>query len=358
MRVRIGVIGAGEYGQIHLNLYKELERVGITKLVALAARTPDTIAKMRAAFGVRGYTDYMQMLSKETLDAVAVVTPDHLHRDMVCAAAQRGIHILVEKPMDVTTAGCQLMIDAARDNNVLLQVDFHKRFDPHLRAVKKAIDDGEIGRVQYGYGCMEYMLITSIPNLARWIGDTSPSWLLGIHFYDLFNWLTGDDPVRVYATAVRRKLKSEGRDVLDSVQVKLEYAGGASFALDVCWILPKSFESRVNQQLRLIGDDGIVEVDLQDRGLRIASGRNRSMAVNPDYLLSGTAAGGVSTSGYAVDSIRNFVDNVRLVKDGMEPTALNGSYVSGIDGLKATAIAEAVDRSVLQSEPVAVSKCW
>ncbi len=61
--------------------------------------------------------------------------------------------------------------------------------------------------------------------------------------YDLFSWLCGDNPTRVYATAVSGRLKKEGMNVCDSVQVKIEYDSGCSFSVDLCWILPERFDN-------------------------------------------------------------------------------------------------------------------
>lgn len=358
MPVRIGVIGVGEYGTLHLNVYKQLERTNRTALVAAMARSKQSAQRVEKEFNIRAYTDYKAMLDRNNLDAVAVATPDHLHREIVLEAVARGLHVIVEKPMDVTVAGCLAMNRAAEKHNVLLQVDFHKHFDPHILAIKTALDSGEIGRLQYGYVCMENILITAIPNIAGWIQDTSPSWLLGIHFYDVLNWLAGDDPVRVYATGTKRKLKQTGRDTWDSIQAKIEYADGFSVSVDTSWILPEHFENRVNQEIRLVGDDGIIEADLQDRGLRMASGSTPSSTLNPDYISSVSSASGTRYSGYAVDSMINFVENVATLKAGLTLADIAGTYPSGKDGLKATAIAEAVDKSLEKHDPVGIEKVW
>src|SRR5689334_11202351 len=136
--VRIALIGAGVYGEFHARILHSHEDLGQAKLVAFAANTQATVNKQQSLFAAPGYTDFRKMLDEHPVDAVHVVTPDHLHREMTLEAAARGLHVLVEKPMDVTVEGCRQMIAAAEKNNVLLQVDFHKRFDPCAQAARDA----------------------------------------------------------------------------------------------------------------------------------------------------------------------------------------------------------------------------
>ena len=93
--------------------------------------------------------------SSTTARNVTVCTPDHLHREMALAAIDLGLHVLAEKPLDTTVDGCQTIINAVNSKGVLLQVDFHKRFDPEHRAVERAIRQGRMGDVLYGYAWME-----------------------------------------------------------------------------------------------------------------------------------------------------------------------------------------------------------
>ncbi|MFV1967761.1 MAG: Gfo/Idh/MocA family protein, partial [Pirellulaceae bacterium] len=208
MAARIGVIGAGTFGINHLRAFRQLGHTGQAELVALADLNEETLRSRLEEFPIRGYTDYHEMLQKEELDGVAIATPDHLHRDITLHCARAGKHILVEKPLDMTVAGCQAMIDAARDARVLLQVDFHKRYDPEHERVHAAVRNGDLGNILYGYAHMEDRIEVPADWFPHWAGNSSPVWFLGVHFFDLVRWILGCNAKRVFATGQRQHLKS------------------------------------------------------------------------------------------------------------------------------------------------------
>ena len=150
MPVKVGVVGAGIFGVNHLNAFRQLSYLGVAELAAVAEVNEKRAKWVEENYGCPVYRDYNEMFAKPDIDAVTVVTPDHLHKPIVLAAAAAGKHVLVEKPLDVTVEGCQAMIDAAKKANVLLQVDFHKRYDPEHIAMERRVSSGEFGKVLYG----------------------------------------------------------------------------------------------------------------------------------------------------------------------------------------------------------------
>ncbi|MGB9678021.1 MAG: Gfo/Idh/MocA family protein, partial [Candidatus Ratteibacteria bacterium] len=128
--VNLGVIGLGKFGTNILNTYTQLEKSGICKLTAICDINEKVLESQMKKFNVKGYTDFKEMIEKEQLDGVAISTPDPFHKEPAIYAANKKIHVFVEKPLDLSIDGCIEMIEQCRKNNVLLQVDFHKRFDP------------------------------------------------------------------------------------------------------------------------------------------------------------------------------------------------------------------------------------
>ncbi|MGV2806767.1 gfo/Idh/MocA family oxidoreductase, partial [Clostridium perfringens] len=117
------------------------------------------------------YTDYQELLKNEKLDAVSVCTPHYLHAPMSIAAANAGLHVLVEKPMATTAEEGELMIEAARKNGVYLMVGHNQRLmPPHVKA-KEILDSGKLGKVltfrtSFGHGGPE-----------SWSRDGRDSWV-------------------------------------------------------------------------------------------------------------------------------------------------------------------------------------
>jgi predicted dehydrogenase len=355
--VRIGVIGGGIWGTYHLLAARDMERTGRGKLVSVAARTDKTAEKQAQTFGIKGYTSYQKMIEQEDLDAVTIATPDHLHREMALYALEKGKHVLVEKPMDLTTSGCQEMVDLAGKKALLLQVDFHKRYDQNNIDARSRILNGKIGTPLYAYAYMEDKIIVPAEWLSSWAAHSSPFWFIGVHKYDLLRWMTGQEAVAVIANGGKGKLSGMGIDTYDWISASIQMDGGLSCTIDVNWILPRSFEAVVNQGLRIIGSDGLVEIDAQDRGLRYCIDGAGADTPNFNAIFSEESVfGGKTVKGYFVDPIKDFLSNVLFLKSGGPLADLEGRYPSGWDGLKVTQVAEAVERSLKDDRPVRLQK--
>jgi predicted dehydrogenase len=348
MKIRVGVVGAGTYGESLIQAFYSVHRMEEIDFIAVADLNPAALEKMRKLYGLKGYTAYREMFDKEALDAVAVVTPDYLHREIAVEAAKRGIHLLVQKPLATDIEDGRQMIAAAEKTGVMLYVDFHKRFDPGHIQLRQAVRSGVMGEIQYGYICMEDKILVPSVWFKNWAQYSSPAWFLGIHFYDLLYWILGKAPVRVYATGVKKKLVSMNIDTYDSLQAKFEYDTGASITVDTSWILPDSFCSIVNQQIRLVGSEGIQEVDSQDRGVVAAyESENASMTLNPySKIIDSRPLVGEIPTGYTIESMLYFLKLVTMLKNKKTDLAdLEGFYPGGKEALVSTRMGVAVHES-------------
>jgi predicted dehydrogenase len=135
-----GVIGTGVWGETHLMTYSSHPRA---KLSCICDLDEELLAERAAQYGAESYTtDYRELLARDEVEAVSVVTPDFLHREIAMAAAEAGKHILLEKPMATTVEDCEAMIEAADEAGVKLMVDFHNRWNPAMWETKQAIEEG------------------------------------------------------------------------------------------------------------------------------------------------------------------------------------------------------------------------
>ena len=345
---RICVVGGGTFGLMHLRALAQLQRQGHCELLALADVNEALLEERGRAFGMRTYADCAEMLAQERPDGVNVATPDHLHRDVVLSAVGQGAHVLVEKPLDVALEGCAAMVEAARAQGVLLQVDFHKRYDPYHAELHRAAHAGKFGRIEYGYAWIEDRLEVPRDWLTSWAPDSSPAWFLAIHMVDLFCWLAGARGRRVFAAGVKHKLPAIGLDGWDSVCFQVEMADGVTFQCQSSWVLPDAFEGIVNQGIRVVGSEGIMEVDSQNRGAECCFASNGRMATpNLGFFRQATDARGRTVyGGYGIDAIAHFVENVALLMDGGDLGDLAGTYPSGEDGLEATRIVAGAHESL------------
>ena len=355
---RIGIVGIGTFGINHLRCFRQLGYIGAAELVAAADINRQLLEERRKEFTFTPYTDYNEMLEKEELDGITVVTPDPFHREVVLAAAQAKVHVLSEKPLDVTVDGCQEMIDACEKAGILLMVDFHKRYDEYHIAMKQKLEAGDFGTIQYGYSHMEDRIEVPKDWFPGWAQESSPAWFLGIHFYDLTRFLIEADGVEVWATGCKGRLNSFGVDAYDSISAKVLFDSGASVCYDTSWILPYEFEAIVNQGIRLVGTHGMLECDSQDRGTitcisddapGVVSGETARVGMethNKSFLRQKLDKQGREIwEGYGMDSIADFAYNLGVLLDGAALSDL-GPYPSGQDGLEATKIAAGVHESL------------
>jgi predicted dehydrogenase len=203
--LRFGIIGAGTPNQSlgGKDLYHgvgEYHASAITKfaqLVGIASRSESSARVLAEKYGVKDtYTDYRKLLERKDLEVVSIGTPSGLHGDIAIDAARAGKHILIEKPIDVTVEKAEEVIRECEKHKVKLSVGFHHRFGI-VRQIKKAVDNGEIGKLILGNAfCKRYRIkeyFTSSDWRGTWALDGGGALMnQGIHVIDSFQWIMGD----------------------------------------------------------------------------------------------------------------------------------------------------------------------
>ena len=142
--VRFAIIGAGMGAETHA---AELPHVRGARLVAIYARNAGRASRFAQKFGVaKVYHDIAALLADPNIDAVIIVLPNGLHRDVAVAAARAGKHVVVEKPLDITSARAIDIIAACRDAGVSLSLIYQMRFCRVTGLIKRALDSGAFGK--------------------------------------------------------------------------------------------------------------------------------------------------------------------------------------------------------------------
>ncbi len=356
--LRAGVVGAGIFGVNHLNAFRQLSYTGAAELAAVAEIDEERARWVEQNYQVPVFRNYEQLLALPDIDIVTVATPDFAHREIVVAAAQSGKHILCEKPLATTVEDCQAMVESARKAKVLLQVDFHKRFDPEHIAIMQRISSGEFGEILYGSVTMEDRIEVPVDWFPHWAHLSSPGWFLAVHFVDLVRWMIRSDGKSVYAHGRREVLKnSYNIDTWDSLSAVVEFQNGAVFTFNVSWILPRTFEAIVNQDLRIVGAKGAWEIDTQFRGSRSCHQDEGMRTPNNNFISEARDKQGRTIyKGYGIEAIEDIVWNVRALQQGASLEELAGTYPSGEDGLEATRIVSAIHESAETHRVIEISR--
>lgn len=142
-KVKIGIIGCGKVAHLHAQALKDIPEAAFTSAFSRDANKAEIFAEK---YGVRAYSDIDEMLEGRDVDAVIICTPHPNHVETAVKAARAGIHILVEKPLASSLEDCDAMIEAAKKNNVTLGMVCQRRFYTPVQRIKKAIDEGKIGK--------------------------------------------------------------------------------------------------------------------------------------------------------------------------------------------------------------------
>jgi UDP-N-acetyl-2-amino-2-deoxyglucuronate dehydrogenase len=201
--MKIGIIGLGLVGAIHLRAYRNLPEL---EIVAIAEPDPVRLGTADAPAGTARYADYRQLLANERIDIACVCTPASTHAEIVIACASRGTHVLCEKPIAVSLADADEMIAACKAAGVQLAYGASYRFLPALVRAREIILAGEIGDILLmreelvgGAGPDSHEPLGFIHYPEGGPGGSGLGLVdHGIHLIDAFRWLAASQAVRVF----------------------------------------------------------------------------------------------------------------------------------------------------------------
>lgn len=241
-RIRIGLAGLGSMGRNHLRVISGHDE---TILAAVADPDAATLEAATAQTGAEGFADPLAMIREASLDAVVIAAPTTAHVPLALAAIERGLPVLVEKPLAATHAEALRIVDAGRAHGVPVQVGHVERYNPAVLRLGELLREGWLTKI--------YAIVSrrAGPFPAR-IRDVGVTVDLGTHDADMLSWIAGERPTRVYAELAQRKHATH-EDLLFGL---LHFPSGASGMLDVNWLTPAK-----RRQLTVIGEEGMFELD-------------------------------------------------------------------------------------------------
>ena len=222
--MRIGILGAGGISDTHARAARAIDGV---RIVAVHGANRDKTAALAQASGAVPCDD-LDTFFAQPMDIVAIGSPSGLHAEQAIAAARRGIHVLVEKPLDITTAKIDSVIAEADRAGVKAGVFFQERLTPELVALKRALDAGALGDPVFISGHVKWYRPPEYYAASRWRG----TWTLdgggalmnqGIHTVDVLLWLFG--PVKSVMGRTANRLHPV--EVEDTAAAVLEFESGA-----------------------------------------------------------------------------------------------------------------------------------
>lgn len=148
-KLKVGIIGTGWIAEAHIESLKQMEDVEIVAGADLIPGKAEKFFKRYGVEGVRCYPDHKSMLDQEELDAVSVCTYNRQHAEPTIYALEKGVNVLLEKPMCVTTEEAVEIIRAEKKSGKILSVGFQPRMDNNMKMIKKIVESGELGKIYY-----------------------------------------------------------------------------------------------------------------------------------------------------------------------------------------------------------------
>ena len=314
-KIGVAVIGVGFWGRNHARVYMEIpeaELIGVCDIDAKRAK--ETAEK----YGVEAYTDSKKLLKRNDVDAVSICTWTTTHAKETIRALKAGKNVLVEKPIASTVREAKQIVKMAENERLILMTGFIERFNPGVERVIKTIEEGSIGDV----------VSATSRRVSEWperVGDVGVVKDSAIHDVDMMRYIFDEDPKTVFAkTGKLRHKRFE-----DYAQIMLTFNHGKTAFIEANWLTPYKV-----RKLIITGNKGIVNLDYLSQEIVIETEEKTFI---PRYKWEEPLK----------RELKHFGECVRKNK---QPLA------SGLDGLKALIICEAVLKSAVKGKSVNLEK--
>jgi predicted dehydrogenase len=328
--LQAGFVGCGNITDTHARAAREAG-------LGIAAFHGRDLAKAEACaarFGGRAFARYEDFLAHRPLDLVVIGTPSALHAEQGIGAAQAGLHVLTEKPIDVTLAKGEALVAAAARAGVQLGVLFQDRLKPELVRLREFVAQGGLGRPLLASARVKWHRPPEYYSASSWRGRTAldgGAALInqGVHTVDLLLWLLGD-VTRVKGLTATTLHAIESEDVALAL---LEFASGAVATLEATTAAWPGYPRRVE----ISGTEGTIVVE----GDRVVTADLRRQA--PPGLVSSGAEGAVAAQ---TATVADATPHRRMIEDFVRAIETRSTPVcDGREGLRSVAVVEAVYRA-------------
>lgn len=252
---------------------------------------------------------------------VLVATPDHFHTPVIMYAMEKGKDVVCEKPLCLKVDEIWKIQEKAKEKGLYVYTDYHKRHDRALRGLKYRVGKGDLGEILCGHGWIEEKKEMPLKNFAAWARESSSFEYIGVHYADIYYFVTGLKPKRVIGFAQKKFLPTQGKDVYDAVEATIEWEDGSVCWIQTNWVLPQSTTALTNQGFQLTGTKGEYKADHKDRNCYIVTDDGGYEHYNPNFYKpfdSWEHPGKVDWVGYGYESLVQGFDDIRNILTSIE----------------------------------------
>ncbi len=323
MSIKAAVIGVGSMGVNHARVNWELPDVD---LVAVADFDDEKVRSVAKKYSTKAFTDYKQMLDETKPDEITLAVPTIYHHQIALDIIDRGIPLLIEKPIAFTLEEGQAIIKAAKEKNVKLMIGHIERFNPAIIALKELIAQEELGRI------FQMDAHRQGPFPAR-IGDVGVVIDLAVHDLDIMRFVSQSEIIRVFAET-EKHIHSKYEDLLTGL---VRLSDGSIGTLIINWLTPTKIREFI-----VTGERGLFRCDYLTQDLYFYENPiSHSSEWENLRVLRGVREGKM---------VRHMIakkEPLRAEQEAFISSIVNNTPVpvSGEDGLKALELAKAIIQS-------------
>lgn len=335
--IGFGLVGCGMIGKVQAEAIKSIPGA---ELLAVFSRDRQRTAEFASRFEISGYTEYDEFLAHPGLSIVTICTPNGTHAQLGIEAAKAGKHLLVEKPIEIDLERADALIAACERAGVKLGVIFQSRFLAEAQQIKRAIDEGRLGRLLIGDAYVKWYRAPEYYAPGSWHGTTSLDGggaLINqaIHTVDLLRWMMGPVETVFAMKAALRYPHLEGEDTLVA---SLRFKNGALGVIEAATSAKPGFRRR----LEISGERGTVMLDGDAIGCWALEGEEDEARDSPQLTDGSANPAAISNEGHR----RQLQDMISAVQDDRAP------MIDGREGRKALELVRAIYQSAESGEAV------
>lgn len=288
--VKYGIIGIGAMGREHA---VNLKNIPGAQVVAISDPNQSSIEQAKTLIGsdLKTFGNHQALLESKDLDAVIIATPNFTHVDILKDALKTDLAVFIEKPLCTTIEDCQKVIEWSKNRKSLVWMGLEYRYMPPVAELIKIVHSGGVGKVhQVSIREHREPFYPKVDNWNRFTEKTGGTLVEKCcHYFNLMDYITGEYPVRVFASGEQRvnfldeTYDGKSSDMLDSAYVILEYPSGARAMLDLCMFVENTLDK---EHISVVGDEGKVESFLPSLELRHGKRADVGNFKNWDYRAS------------------------------------------------------------------------
>src|SRR5216110_2884706 len=282
-RIGLAIIGGGRVGLFRGEVAARHPQVDFIGLAELKPDRGNEVAeRVRADFCT---TDYPELLARPEVTAAIIATDEHLHVDPILAAVERGLSLLIEKPLATELSESERVLEAIQKSGVDAVVGYTQRFRRRWLAAKEKVRTGQLGDVTLVTSRAFINRLVALDNYQRTNDpkEISPMVISGTHALDIVMWMMeAKRPVEIYARSIDKALGPLCKGI-DATAGVITFEDGSLYHSSISWALPVVWPAAVySLDVGIVGTEGVLTIDDTHRDIVLATNNSQGEGYAPD----------------------------------------------------------------------------